>query len=209
MQSCSDSVMEPCYDDPLTRRHPRSLPPSILGWTRGRLTHGGIGVLAAAWHWVVADRERDILERAVLVISEQATSASGVIDEALAAGLPSDHPVTLQAKILRLELLKVKADLERELESFSLNCSKCGLDVHWVSGLANTPVIGRTRSQRLMASLHSEPPFDSDSVDGSANRRRFVSIRSSRCRTALAARCFGSVEGPPHVSNAFASPSPR
>lgn len=56
-------------------------------------------------------RERDILERAVLVISEQAASASGVIDEALAAGLAGDHPVTLQTKTLRLELLKVKADL--------------------------------------------------------------------------------------------------
>jgi hypothetical protein len=32
--------------------------------------------------------------------------------------------------MLRLELLKVKADLEREREDFSLNCSKCGLDVH-------------------------------------------------------------------------------
>jgi hypothetical protein len=39
----------------------------------------------------------------------------------------------------RLELLKVKADLERELEDFSLNCSKCGLDVHWVSGLGIQP----------------------------------------------------------------------
>ena len=38
-------------------------------------------------------------------------------------------------KMLRLELLKVKAELERELEDFSLSCSKCGLDVHWVSGL--------------------------------------------------------------------------
>lgn len=41
--------------------------------------------------------------------------------------------------MLRLELLKVKADLERELEDFSLNCSKCGLDVHRVSGLGITP----------------------------------------------------------------------
>jgi len=41
--------------------------------------------------------------------------------------------------MLRLELLKVKVDLERELEDFSLNCSKCGLDVHWVSGLRITP----------------------------------------------------------------------
>jgi hypothetical protein len=41
--------------------------------------------------------------------------------------------------MLRLELLKVKADLERELEDFSLNCSRCGLDVHWGSGLGTSP----------------------------------------------------------------------
>jgi len=33
-------------------------------------------------------------------------------------------------KMLRLELLNVKADLERELEDFVLKCSRCGLDVH-------------------------------------------------------------------------------
>ena len=41
--------------------------------------------------------------------------------------------------MLRLELLKVKADLERELKVFSLNGRKYGLDVHWVSGLGITP----------------------------------------------------------------------
>jgi hypothetical protein len=41
--------------------------------------------------------------------------------------------------MLRLELLKVKADLERELEDFILNCSKCGLEVHCVCGLGVTP----------------------------------------------------------------------
>ena len=35
----------------------------------------------------------------------------------------------LQAK-MRLELLNVKADLERELETLVLKCSSCGLDVH-------------------------------------------------------------------------------
>jgi hypothetical protein len=33
----------------------------------------------------------------------------------------------------------LKADLERELETWSLNCTKCGLDVHWVGGLGITP----------------------------------------------------------------------
>jgi hypothetical protein len=64
--------------------------------------------------------------------------ADELVDEAKAAG-GGDHPVTVHAKMLRLELLKVKADLERELEDFSLDCSKCGLDVHWVSGLGITP----------------------------------------------------------------------
>jgi hypothetical protein len=86
----------------------------------------------------MARRERDILERAVQTIAEQAAKADELVDEANAAG-GGAHPVTVHAKMLRLELLKVKADLERELEDFSLNCSKCGLDVHWVSGLGVSP----------------------------------------------------------------------
>jgi len=43
----------------------------------------------------------------------------------------------------RLELLNVKADLERELGTLSLNCSKCG-DVHSVSGLGVSPGTRRT-----------------------------------------------------------------
>jgi hypothetical protein len=39
----------------------------------------------------------------------------------------------------RRKILKVKADLERELETWSLNCTKCGLDVHWVGGLGVSP----------------------------------------------------------------------
>jgi hypothetical protein len=86
----------------------------------------------------MARREREILEQAVHVISEQAAKADELVDEAKAAG-GGDHPVTVHAKMLRLEFLKVKADLERELEDFVLDCSKCGLDVHWVSGLGITP----------------------------------------------------------------------
>ena len=61
------------------------------------------------------------------------------MDEAYNAGFDGSHPVTLQAKVLRLELLNVKADLERELGLFVLHCTACGLDVHWVSGLGVTP----------------------------------------------------------------------
>jgi hypothetical protein len=84
-------------------------------------------------------QERDILERAVRAVSEQAAKADAVVDEAVAAGLNGSHPVTLQAKMLRQELLQVKADLERELGHLVLDCSACGRTVHWVAGLAASP----------------------------------------------------------------------
>jgi hypothetical protein len=62
------------------------------------------------------------------------------------AGLGGSHPLTVHAKMLRLELLKVKADPERELGTWSLNCSKCGLNVHWGSGLGVAPGHWRTGS---------------------------------------------------------------
>jgi hypothetical protein len=68
-------------------------------------------------------QERDILERAVRTVAEQAVKADELVDEAKAAS-GGDHPVTVHAKMLRLELLKVKPDLERELEDFVLDCSK-------------------------------------------------------------------------------------
>jgi hypothetical protein len=37
-------------------------------------------------------QERDILERAVYAISEQATAASTLVDEAFKAGLDGSHP---------------------------------------------------------------------------------------------------------------------
>ncbi len=80
-------------------------------------------------------RERDILEHAVHTIAEQAAKADDLVDEAIDVGHGRSHPLVVHAKMLRLELLKVKANLERELETWSLNCTKCGLDVHWVAGL--------------------------------------------------------------------------
>jgi hypothetical protein len=66
----------------------------------------------------MARRERDILERAVHSISEQAAKSNTLIDEAMEADLPADHPVCV-AKKLRLELLNVKADLEWDSGSWS------------------------------------------------------------------------------------------
>jgi hypothetical protein len=48
-------------------------------------------------------------------VAEQAAKADAVVDEAHIAGLGASHPLTVQAKMLRQELLRVKADLEREL----------------------------------------------------------------------------------------------
>jgi hypothetical protein len=87
----------------------------------------------------VARRERDILERAVRTVAEQARNASAIVDEAHGAGLDGSHPETLQAKMLRLELLNVKADLERELGRLVVHCADCGQTVHWVACLAATP----------------------------------------------------------------------
>lgn len=47
-------------------------------------------------------REREILERAVEAVTAQAVKADGLVDEALDAGLGGSHPVTVQAKMLRL-----------------------------------------------------------------------------------------------------------
>ena len=84
----------------------------------------------------MARRERDILERAVHSISEQASNTSKVVDEAMDAGLPADHPVTVAAKQVRFELLRVKADLERELRTWVIDCKACGMEVHWVQGIS-------------------------------------------------------------------------
>ena len=69
----------------------------------------------------------------------------------LSAGLDGSHPLTVHAKMLRLELLKVKADPERELGTWSLNCSKCGLNVHWGSGLGVAPGHWGARGARRAA----------------------------------------------------------
>lgn len=70
--------------------------------------------------------ERTVLERAVRAVTEQAVAADALVRESLDAGLGGSHPVTLHAKMLRLELLNVKADLERELGQVVLDCSSCG-----------------------------------------------------------------------------------
>ncbi len=55
------------------------------------------------------------------------------------AGLDGSHTVAVHAKMLRLELLQTKADLERELGLLVLDCAACGQTVHYVAGLGVTP----------------------------------------------------------------------
>ena len=83
-------------------------------------------------------QERDVLHRALSAVAAQAAKADQLVDEATDAG-GADHPVTVHAKMLRLELLNVKADLERELGQLVPTCRDCGLDVHWVAGLGADP----------------------------------------------------------------------
>jgi hypothetical protein len=51
------------------------------------------------------------------------TPRAQIVDEELDAGLDGSHPVTRHAKVLRLERLNVKADLERELARLVLHRS--------------------------------------------------------------------------------------
>lgn len=72
-------------------------------------------------------------------MSVQAAKADELVDEAISAGLGGSHGLTVHAKMLRLELLNVKAELERELGRLVLDCSDCGRTVHWVGGLGSSP----------------------------------------------------------------------
>jgi hypothetical protein len=107
--------------------------------TRRRNFDAAGSVMWSGYDAGMARREREILEHAVHTIAEQTAKADDLVNEAIGVGHGWSDPLVTHAKMLRLELLKVKADLERELEDFSLNCSKCGLNVHWVSGLGITP----------------------------------------------------------------------
>lgn len=84
-------------------------------------------------------RKRGVLEHAVRTLSEQAAAAGKLVDEAIDAGLNGSHPITVHAKMLRLELLKTKAALERELGRLVIHCSGCWRTVHWVAGLGVQP----------------------------------------------------------------------
>jgi hypothetical protein len=59
----------------------------------------------------MARRERDILGHAVHTVAEQAAKANDLVDEAIEVGHSRSDPLVTHAKMLRLELLKVKAPI--------------------------------------------------------------------------------------------------
>lgn len=68
-------------------------------------------------------------------MAAHAAETDALVHEAVEVGLGGSAPLTFHAKMIRQELLRVKAELERELERLELDCSACGRRVHWVSGL--------------------------------------------------------------------------
>jgi hypothetical protein len=76
-----------------------------------------------------------ILERAIQRVTERTANANAIVDEAIAAGLDGSDRIVVGLKMLRAELLSVKADLERELERIVLDCTVCGRTVHFIGGL--------------------------------------------------------------------------
>lgn len=64
-----------------------------------------------------------MLEQRRPVVTEQAARADDLVDEAIEVGHGGSDPLVTTPRCC-LKLLTVKADLERELEDFSLHCSK-------------------------------------------------------------------------------------
>jgi hypothetical protein len=89
-------------------------------------------------------------ERAITRVTEQAANANAIVDEAMDAGLDGSDAVKVHVKQLRAELLSVKSDLERELETVLLDCVVCGVPAHTSAASVYGPATGRTRNPRRM-----------------------------------------------------------
>jgi len=105
---------------------------------------------------------RAVLERAIQRVADQAANAHAIVDEAITSGLDGSDKLVISTKMLRAELLSVKADLERELEREYLDCVVCGVPAHYVGGLGFRRDIGRTPhllpTQRPSWSVRGLPP---------------------------------------------------
>jgi hypothetical protein len=93
--------------------------------------------------------EREVLDRAIQRVTEQAAKADATVDEAVSIGLDGSGRPVVSIKMIRAELLSVKADLEREIERVVLDCAACGS----ACSLRRRPrrpgrPLGRTRNRR-------------------------------------------------------------
>jgi hypothetical protein len=61
----------------------------------------------------------------VKAISDKVRDAYALVDELHDAGIRAEHPAMVKAKTLRIEVLQIKADLERELGGWLLDCVVC------------------------------------------------------------------------------------
>jgi hypothetical protein len=68
-------------------------------------------------------------------MAERVLDAYRLVDELHAAGFPADHPTMLAVKKMRVELLKIKGEIERELARWVEDCRRCNRRVHWVFGV--------------------------------------------------------------------------
>ena len=79
--------------------------------------------------------DREILERTVRAIADRARDANRVVEDAHAVDPKDDSGLVAAAKRLRIELLTMKGQLERELGRLLLHCRRCNRRGHWVSGV--------------------------------------------------------------------------
>jgi hypothetical protein len=103
----------PCVSRPPKSRAWRRVP-SVRAQRRGDADGKPVS------HPDMARREREILERSVHTTAGQAATPKAV-DESTEAGLAAVHSVSIAAKQVRPELLKMKADLERECRKNTTN----------------------------------------------------------------------------------------
>ena len=105
----------------------------------------------------MARGEREILEHAVHTIAEQAAKADDLVDEAIGVGHGRSDPLVTHAKMLRLELVKVKADLERSLRTSYSTARSAAWKCTACADSASPLGIGRTESRRRTASPAFRP----------------------------------------------------
>jgi hypothetical protein len=103
--------------------------------------------------------EREVLERAVRRVTEQAANAEMTVDQAMAVGLDGSDKIVVSTKMLRAELLSVEADLERELEKVVLDWPSVGSASTRSAVSACGLVIGHTRNPRRTRRRSSPADF--------------------------------------------------